>query len=106
MGKISREKRENRLSENREIFSPKKSVLERISLLIVEWGIYIALFSPLVIFRSYFFPYVSTKAIFFRIIIDIVFIAYILLIFSNRKYLPKFNALTISITIFLAVVII
>ena len=74
--------------------------------MIVEWGIYIALFSPLVIFRSYFFPYVSTKAIFFRIIIDIVFIAYILLIFSNRKYLPKFNALTISITIFLAVVII
>ena len=105
MGKNSRDKKENKFQENKEIFSPKKSALEKISFAIVEWGIYISLFAPLVIVRSYFFPYVSPKSLFFRMIIDIVFIAYILLIFFNRKYLPRFNALTISITIFLAVAI-
>ena len=79
------------------------SRLEKIYFSIVEWGTYIALFTPLILFRTYFFPYVSPKTIFFRIIVDIIFIAYILLVVSNRRYLPKFNALTISVTAFIAV---
>jgi O-antigen ligase/Flp pilus assembly protein TadD len=105
MGKISRKKRESRSPENKEIFSPKKSALERISFLIVEWGVYVALFAPLILFRTWFFPYVSPKTIFFRIIVDIIFIAYILLVISSRRYLPKINALTISITVFIGVLL-
>jgi len=77
--------------------------IEKIYFSIIEWGIYIALFTPLILFRTWFFPYVSPKTIFFRIIIDIIFVVYILLVVSNRRYLPKFNALTISVTAFIAV---
>lgn len=77
--------------------------IEKIYFSIIEWGVCVALFTPLILFRTYFFPYVSPKTIFFRIIVDIIFIAYILLVVSNRRYLPKFNALTISVTAFIAV---
>ncbi len=77
--------------------------IEKIYFLIVEWGVYVALFTPLILFRNWFFPFVSSKSIFFRIIVDIIFIAYILLVISNRRYLPKINALTISVTIFVGV---
>ncbi|MDO8601102.1 MAG: tetratricopeptide repeat protein [bacterium] len=80
--------------------------LEKIYFTIVEWGIYIALFTPLVLFRTYFFPYVSPKTIFFRVIVDIIFIAYILLVISTRRYLPRINALTIAVTVFVGVLFI
>ena len=78
---------------------------EKIFLMIIEYGTYLAMFTPLVFFRQYFFPFVVPKSIFFRIVVDIIFIAYILLIMSNRKYLPKISNLTISILVFLGIVI-
>lgn len=45
------------------------------------------------------------KPFFFRIIVDIIFIAYILLVVSNPKYRPRINALTITITLFLGILI-
>jgi len=82
-----------------------RTKLEKIYFTIIEWGTYIALLTPFIFIRDYFFPFVVPKTIFFRIIVDIIFIVYILLVISNRKYLPKFNALTISITIFLGILI-
>jgi len=79
--------------------------LEKIYLSIIQWGTYVALFSPLIFVKEYFFPFVVPKTVFFRIVVDIIFIAYILLIISNRKYLPKFTPLTITIIVFLGVVI-
>ncbi|MCX6760676.1 MAG: tetratricopeptide repeat protein [Candidatus Nealsonbacteria bacterium] len=83
-----------------------KGSLEKIYFSIIEWGTYLALFTPLVFFREFFFPFVTPKTIFFRIVVDVIFIAYILLVVSNRKYLPKMSALTASILVFLGIVII
>lgn len=85
--------------------NPAPSKLEAVCLKIIEFGTYVALFAPLVISRSFFFPYVSPKTIFFRIVVDVIFIAYILLAVLNRKYLPKFNIFVISITVFLGILI-
>jgi tetratricopeptide (TPR) repeat protein/O-antigen ligase len=82
-----------------------KESREKIYFSIIEWGTYLSLFTPLVFFRQFFFPFVVPKTIFFRLIVDIIFIAYILLVISNRKYLPKINVLTIAVTIFLDIVI-
>ncbi|MDO8663822.1 MAG: hypothetical protein Q7K28_03245, partial [Candidatus Wildermuthbacteria bacterium] len=107
MGKRSREKREKLLQDNllgKNKSSSKHDFLEKIYLIIIEGGVYLAMFTPLVLVKSYFFPYVSPKTIFFRIIVDIIFIAYILLVISNRRYLPKINALTVSVIIFMAII--
>jgi len=107
MGKRSREKQESK-GENqykiKERYS-RRSFLEKIYLLIIEWGTYVALLTPFILIKSYFFPYVSPKTVFFRIIVDIIFLAYILLLVSNPSYRPKSNILTVSIVVFLGIVI-
>ena len=84
---------------------PNRTNLEKIYFSIIQWGTYIALLTPFIFIRDYFFPFVVPKTIFFRIIVDIIFIAYILLAISNPKYRPRFSVLTIGITIFLAIII-
>jgi len=108
MGKRAKEKRARRLQNGSLSKSGFQSVsrLEKIYLLIIEAGVYVSLFTPLLVSKYFFFPYVAPKTLFFRAIVDIIFIAYILLVVSNRKYLPKINALTVSIMVFLAVIII
>lgn len=106
MGRASREKRERKVQENN--FGSSRSVLrstlwEKICFGIVEWGTYLILLTPLILNRNYFFPYVVPKTIFFRVIVDIIFIAYLLLLVINRRYLPRFNVLTIGVSAFLVI---
>ncbi len=70
---------------------------------IVEYGAYLAMFAPLIFLKEYFFPFVVPKTIFFRIVVDLVFIAYIILAVLNQKYRPKITPLTIALTAFIAV---
>lgn len=64
------------------------------------------MFTPLIINTKFFFPFVAPKTTFFRIIVEIVLAAYIFLVISNAgKYRPRINALTLAITLFLAVFI-
>jgi len=79
--------------------------LEKLYFRIIEWGTYAALFTPLVFVKDYFFPFVVPKTIFFRIAVDVIFFAYILLAMSNAKYRPKFNALTVAVTIFMGILV-
>ncbi len=82
----------------------KRELLEKICLVVVEWGIYLALFTPLILIKDYFFPFVVPKTIFFRIIVDLIFIPYVMLAISNPRYRPKLNPLTVSIIVFLAII--
>lgn len=108
MGKRSREKEERRFQSS-DASKPStkinKSSWERVCFLFVECGTYLALFAPLIVIRSFFFPFVSPKTIFFRIVVEIVFVFYILLVLNNRKYLPKMNVLFATIIIFFLVFI-
>ena len=79
--------------------------LEKLYFRIIEWGTYAALFTPLVFVKDYFFPFVVPKTIFFRIAVDVIFFAYILLAMSNAKYRPKFNALTVAVTVFMGILV-
>lgn len=81
-----------------------KNKTEKILFRIVEYGIYLSLFSPLVVLNNYLFPFVSPKTFFFRIIVDITFIAYIFLATLNSKYQPRITPLTLAITLFLGIV--
>jgi O-antigen ligase len=81
-----------------------KESREKIYLSIIEWGTYLSLFTPLVFLRKFFFPFVVPKTVFFRIFVDIILIVYALLVVSNKKYLPRLNAFTIAITVFILVV--
>ncbi len=106
MGKQSREKKEKRNQEEQ----PEKKVLfssgfEKACLFVITCGIYIVLFSPLVVSTKFFFPFVAPKTTFFRIGVEIIFAAYLLLAASNSRYRPKINPLAIAVFLFIAVFI-
>lgn len=83
-----------------------KNSREKIYFSIIEWGTYLIMFTPFIFIKDYFFPFVVPKTVFFRIIVDIIFIPYVLLAVSNPRYRPKFNnPLTIAIIIFLGITI-
>ena len=80
-----------------------KDKLENILFKIIEYGVYVALFSPLIVNKNYFFPFVSPKTIFFRIVVDIIFVAYIVLAASNPKYRPRITPLAAALALFVGV---
>jgi len=111
MGKQSREKLARRsLGEGgrerrNEIASQFKSGCEKICLFVIQWGAYLALFTPLIISTKFFFPFVAPKTIFFRMLVEIALVAYLFLVMKNRTYRPKITPLMIAVGLFLAIFI-
>lgn len=111
MGKQSREKRERLAGRSsaegeREVGRFKfQSGLEKACLFIITWGTYLVLFTPLLINTQFFFPFVAPKTIFFRIIVEIILLAYLFLVLADRRYRPRINTLTIALTVFLGIFI-
>ncbi len=103
MGKRSREKRERReagtVPENRDF--NYQAGWEKACLLIVRWGTYLVLFTPLLVSTKFFFPFVAPKTIFFRIVVEIILAAYLILAVFHSRYRPRINLLTIALTLFL-----
>jgi len=73
---------------------------EQTYLKILRWGIFLAIFTPLILYPQFLSIFHFPKVIIFRSIVEIMLIFYILLILANKKYRPKWNALLITITIF------
>lgn len=104
MGKRAREKKEKReppaLSREERGYS---SNLEKICLFIIRWGTYLVLFAPLLIYKYSFFPFVAPKTTFFRIVVEILLAAYLILAISFPRYRPRKSALLYAVGLFLAI---
>ena len=68
--------------------------------------IFILPFFTLIVANSYFFPFITGKAFFFRILVEIAFLAWIVLASLDVKYRPKWNALTVAVTVFAVVALV
>ncbi len=56
--------------------------------------------------NSFFFPFIASKAFVFRIIVEIVFALWLLLVLRDKKYIPKFSWLTVAVTSFAVVTLV
>jgi O-antigen ligase/tetratricopeptide (TPR) repeat protein len=72
---------------------------------IIRWGVYLCLLLPLFISRQFFFPYVFPRTAIFRVIIEILFVLWLILVLKDRRYLPKRNALFWSLAALAAIFI-
>ncbi len=70
--------------------------LERITL----GGIFFIPIVPLIVTNFLFFPYISGKNFFFRIVVEIIFAAWVILALRDPQYRPKKSALLIATTLF------
>lgn len=78
--------------------------LNKILRWVVTGGVFLIGFVPLVVFDSFLFPFISGKAFFFRIIVEIILAAWLVLIFRDKTYWPKVSSLLKSVAILVVVV--
>ena len=64
-------------------------MVERISRRIIQCGIFFVPFIPLIVTNSMFFPFITGKAFAFRITVEIIFAAWLLLIMRDATYRPR-----------------
>ena len=77
--------------------------LEKICLLIIRWGSYLILLLPVVVCPQVLFPYVFSKVIIFRIIVECLLAIWLLLIIYHKDFRPNWrHPLILTSTIFLA----
>ncbi len=57
-------------------------------------------FWPLNFSDSFFFPFITGKNFYFRMLVEIAFAGYVLLAFIDTKYRPKLTPLNIGVTLF------
>ncbi len=73
---------------------------EKILLSIITGGVYLLLFTPLILSGKFFFPFVGPKSLYFLGLVEMIFVAYLFLAFSSSRYRPKFNLLTGALVLF------
>jgi Flp pilus assembly protein TadD/O-antigen ligase len=61
---------------------------------------------PLVVANSFFFPFITGKAFVFRIVVELAFALWLILLYKDRQYAPRWNSMTILVTVFTFVVLI
>lgn len=70
---------------------------------VVLGGIFILPFIPVIVTGFTFFPFITGKNFIFRIIVEIVLVAWVLLALLDREYRPRFSWLVISFLSFVGV---
>lgn len=70
---------------------------------IILVGLFAVPFVPLIVSSSLFFPFITGKAFVFRLIVEIAFVAWLVLAIRDKSYRPKFSWIMGSVFIFLAV---
>lgn len=76
---------------------------EKVLLFIIKGGVFLILLTPLITIPISAFPAIFPKTIYFRILVEIVFSCYLLLLFKNPKYRPQQSLLLIALSVFTAV---
>jgi O-antigen ligase/tetratricopeptide (TPR) repeat protein len=76
----------------------------------LKWVIYMGIltisFVPFMMSGTFFFPFIFTKVLVFRVAVEIMLLAYLLLIILNREYRPRINILTITFFVYISIVFI
>ena len=67
-------------------------------------GIFLLPFVPLIVSNSMFFPFITGKNFFFRIVVEIIFAAWILLALSDERYRPRFSWIFVLLSAFVVVI--
>jgi O-antigen ligase len=79
--------------------------MENILLKIVKIGIILILITPFIIGQFGLTLSAYPKAVFFRSVVEIVFVLYLILIYSDRKYLPKITPVALAVFLFGAAIL-
>ncbi len=66
--------------------------------------LFTALTTPLWVNSQFLFPFITTKVIFFRVLIEIALSCYVLLAVRESKFRPRWTQLTIAVSVFFTII--
>lgn len=67
-------------------------------------GVFLSMVVPFIISNGLYFPFITGRGFFFRILVEILLFLWIVLIIRDKSYLPKKSPLFLSFSIFIGVV--
>lgn len=70
---------------------------------LIKVGVLFILFLPLVMNSRFFFPFIVPRNVAFRIIVEIIFAAFLILAYLNPDFRPKFNKVVWAVLAFFAI---
>lgn len=70
----------------------------------IIWGLFLVPFMPLLVSSSFFFPFITTKAFAWRMIVEIVFALWLILCLVAPEYRPKKSPILYSYLAFLIII--
>lgn len=79
--------------------------LEKTLVSFITIGFYLVFLLPLVVFHDFYYPYVTFKSFTFRLIVEVQFLLWTILVVKNKKYLPRLSLPLLSV-IFLTIIMI
>ena len=68
--------------------------------------LYALLITPFLFSSRFFFPFISTKTFYFRLMVEIALVLYIVLAIADKRFRPKITKLSVAIFILLGVFIV
>lgn len=77
--------------------------LKKACLAFIYVGFGLIALSPLLLDNRFYFPFITTKVLVFRIAVEIIFLAYLVLNVVSEEYRPRISWITILTTSFIAV---
>lgn len=69
-------------------------------------GIFAIPFVPLIVSNAHYFPFITGKAFFFRIIVEIIAALWLILAFRDKRFMPQYSWITIALTVFAGVILV
>lgn len=70
---------------------------------IIKYTVYLSLFTPLIFHKSFLFPFVVPKTVFFWITVEVIFFTWILLAVWDKQFRPRKNVLFYAVLVFLLI---
>ena len=80
-----------------------KEKISKLLVTLIRFSVFFILFLPLVMNSRFFFPFIVPKNVFFRIAVEIIFVAYLVLLHLDPRYKPRFSKITWSVLTFLGI---
>ena len=77
-------------------------VAKQIARLTTIIALFLIPLTPLIVVNSYFFPFITGKAFFFRILVEIAVCAWAVLAFLDTEYRPRFSWIGVAVFAFVA----
>lgn len=77
--------------------------LDTLLLWVIRSGVFLLLFTPLVVTQSLFFPFITGKNFFFRIIVEIIFSAWLILALVEPNFRPRRSPVLLAFGLFIGI---